>query len=155
MSLRAGVDPVRREDVPRLVEVWEASVRATHDFLSETDIERFRPMVRDLFGTLPLYCIRDAEGSLVAFLGVEGDSLEALFVDADWRGTGIGRRLVQHAVALGATRVEVNEQNEQAVGFYRQMGFEVEGRSEDDGNGLPFPLLHMRLTPAAAAASGG
>jgi putative acetyltransferase len=41
--------------------------------------------------------------------------------------------------------VDVNEQNPQGVGFYRHMGFEQVGRSELDGQGNPFPLLHMRL----------
>jgi len=40
--------------------------------------------------------------------------------------------------------VDVNEQNQQAVGFYRRLGFEVEGRSEVDSMGKPFPLLHLR-----------
>ena len=46
------IDVVRLDDMPRLAEVWEASVRATHDFLDEADIDQFRPIVRDeLFGT--------------------------------------------------------------------------------------------------------
>ena len=143
------VDEVRRSDMPRLVEVWEASVRATHDFLAEADIERFRPVVRDeLFGALPLYCLRDEDGLLVAFSGVADGDLAALFVHPSWRGTGLGRRLVDHAVhELGATTVDVNEQNEQAVGFYRRMGFAVARRSELDEMGLPYPLLHMELMP--------
>jgi putative acetyltransferase len=39
----------------------------------------------------------------------------------------------------------VNEQNPQGVAFYRHMGFGQVGRSELDGQGNPFPLLHMRL----------
>jgi putative acetyltransferase len=161
MSIQPGVHPVVRDDVPRLVEVWEASVRATHDFISEADIQLFRSEVRDhLFGSMELACVRDEEGALAAFLGVADGKLEALFVDPAWRGTGIGRRLVRHAVdTLGATTVDVNEQNGQAVGFYLRMGFEVEGRSELDSMGKPFPLLHMRLRPAdgpgAAGASNG
>jgi putative acetyltransferase len=42
----------------------------------------------------------------------------------------------------------VNEQNDQAVGFYRRMGFEVASRSAEDGLGQPFPLLHMELNKA-------
>jgi len=144
--LGAGVHPVQREEMGRLVEVWEASVRATHHFLREADIERFRTVVRDdLFDALPLFCVRDRDEVLVAFSGVDGGRLEALFVHPDWRGTGIGRRLVRHAVELGATSVDVNEQNEQAVGFYRRMGFDVAGRSALDEMGLPYPILHMRL----------
>jgi putative acetyltransferase len=53
--------------------------------------------------------------------------------------------LLTYAVTtLGATILDVNEQNEQALGFYLRMGFEVVGRSPLDGMGKPYPLLHMR-----------
>jgi putative acetyltransferase len=52
----------------------------------------------------------------------------------------------KHAIAeFGANEVDVNEQNPQGVAFYRHMGFEQVGRSELDGQGNAFPLLHMRL----------
>lgn len=147
--LQPGIHPVLPADVPRLVEVWEASVRATHHFLSEADIQFFKPAVRDdLVGALELACVRGADGRLAGFVGVAEDRVEALFIHPDVRGRGVGRTLLHHAVrTLGATRVDVNEQNGQAVGFYLRMGFEVEGRSPLDGLGKPFPLLHMRLRP--------
>jgi putative acetyltransferase len=84
----------------------------------------------------------------VGFIGVEGDEVAMLFVHPDRRGQGIGSRLLKHAVvALGATRLDVNEQNEQALGFYRRMGFTVVGRSERDSTGKPYPLLHLQLSP--------
>jgi len=129
-----------------LLEVWEASVRATHDFLSESDIQFFRPLVLPgLLSLEHLLCVRDVEGRIVAFLGVADGKMEALFVHPSFRRTGLGRRLARHAVVeLGAASVDVNEQNQQAVGFYRRLGFEVEGRSEVDSMGKPFPLLHLR-----------
>ena len=45
----------------------------------------------------------------------------------------------------GATTLDVNEQNDQALGFYLRMGFEVVGRSDLDGLDKTYPLLHMRL----------
>jgi putative acetyltransferase len=76
---------------------------------------------------------------------VSGHKMEALFVHPSFHRAGIGRRLARHAVlALGATTVDVNEQNAGAVAFYRRIGFEVDGRSEVDSLGKPFPLLHMR-----------
>lgn len=55
--------------------------------------------------------------------------------------------LLQYAIAeFGVNEVDVNEQNPQGVAFYRHMGFEQVGRSELDGQGNPFPLLHMRLS---------
>lgn len=71
-----------------------------------------------------------------------------LFVAPAVRGSGVDRRLVEHAISqCGATLVDVNEQNEQAVGFYQKMGFAVTGRSPLDGQGKPYPLLHMALPP--------
>ena len=70
-----------------------------------------------------------------------------LFVAPGVRGQGAGKRLLNHAIEeFGATMLDVNEQNGQAVGFYLHMGLEVVGRSELDSTGKPYPLLHMRLS---------
>ena len=62
------------------------------------------------------------------------------------RGQGVGTVLLQHAIEqLAATKVDVNEQNPQAVGFYQHMGFKIESRSPLDEMGKPFPILHMML----------
>ena len=150
--IQEGVHPVFDEDIDRLVEVWEASVRATHDFLSESDIQFFKPMVLPgLLSLEHLLCVRDLDGRLVGFVGVSTGKMEALFVHPCCRHAGVGRRLTRHAVVeLGATKVDVNEQNQQAVGFYRRLGFEIESRSEVDGMGKPFPLLHLRKHNVAA-----
>jgi putative acetyltransferase len=121
-------------------------VRETHDFVTEADIQFFRPLVRDELPTLPVACMRDSDGAVAGFIGVYETKIEMLFVHPSWRGKGIGRRLLRYAVeSLNATMLDVNEQNEQALGFYLRMGFVVEGRSERDGLGKPYPLLHMRL----------
>lgn len=62
-------------------------------------------------------------------------------------GAARGWRRARHSAVkdLGARRLDVDEQNAQAVGFYLHYGFQVVGRSETDGMGEPFPLLHMRL----------
>ena len=154
MQTQDDITEITAEDLPRLIEVWEASVRATHHFLSEADIQRIKSLVEDdLAQVETLLAVRDSHGQVVGFIGVEGDEVAALFIHPAWRGQGIGRRLFTYAVeTLGANRVDVNEQNDQAVGFYQRMGFEVAGRSAMDGLGQPFPLLHMRLTTLAQAA---
>ena len=135
-------------DFAALLAVWESSVRGTHDFLAEADIVALRPQVREGLGAVPLWIARDPDGEIAGFAGFHGDMLEMLFVREESRGQGIGRALVRRALNQGVTRVDVNEQNPQAVGFYQRMGFVVTGRSALDGQGRPFPLLHMRLKPA-------
>ncbi|WP_439887435.1 GNAT family N-acetyltransferase [Pseudomonas sp. MBLB4123] len=135
-------------DLPRLLEVWEAAVRATHDFLDEQDIQLLKPLLLDqYFPQVRLSCIRGGDARVAGFLGYADGKVEMLFVDPLVHGTGIGRRLLGDAIErLGATRVDVNEQNPKALGFYLSQGFAIERRSPLDGDGRPFPILHLRLS---------
>ncbi|WP_290789626.1 GNAT family N-acetyltransferase [Flavihumibacter sp. UBA7668] len=134
------------DDFPALTELWEASVRATHHFLPESDILFFKPLVQNQYlGLVELVALKEPEGKFHGFLGVLNGKIEMLFIDPESRGQGCGKRLLQIALEeLKATELDVNEQNEQAVGFYQKMGFEVTGRSPVDGMGKPYPLLHMK-----------
>jgi putative acetyltransferase len=151
MQLQAGIAAVTADDYPRVVDVWQASVRATHHFITEADIAFFRPLVWEALPHMDaLLSVRNDDGQVAGFIGVAGRKVEMLFIHPDWRGQGGGKRLLQYAVTtLGATQLDVNEQNEQAVGFYLQMGFDVVGRSARDGAGKPYPLLHMRARSVA------
>ncbi|RQO34026.1 acetyltransferase [Herminiimonas sp. KBW02] len=135
-----------------LTEIWEQSVRATHDFLSEADIQDLKPKVlNDYLPLMALRAYRDDDGNLQGFIGALNGKIEMLFIAPDSRGRGIGKALVRYAVdIMGAHALDVNEQNPQALGFYQRMGFQVTGRSAADGQGHPFPLLHMTLATAPA-----
>ncbi|SFW59569.1 putative acetyltransferase [Sinomicrobium oceani] len=135
------------EDFDEIVEVWEASVRATHHFLKEEDIGFFRPLIRSTYlKMLDVRVIKGQDDSILAFTGISGSSIEMLFIHPDTRGTGLGKKLLNYAIAeAGAFRVDVNEANFQARGFYEYMGFKVTGRSELDSTGKPYPILHMEL----------
>ena len=148
------IDPDRRspELINGLLEVWETSVRATHDFLEEKDIVFLRPFVMQGLREVPeLFCAMEPGDASrpdvrpVAFLGMAEDSVEMLFVHAEARGRGIGSALMREVLARGARRVDVNEQNPQARGFYEHMGFKVVSRDALDSMGLPFPILHCAL----------
>lgn len=130
-----------------LVAIWEASVRPTHLFLSEDDIVELRPRVRQgLIGIATLVVASDEEGNPVGFLGVEDGKVEMLFIAPEVFGMGVGGRLLDYATqVLGACKLDVNEGNPGARGFYEHKGFAVVGRSDLDGEGRPFPILHMEL----------
>ena len=148
------ISPAHADDLPRLFDVWHLSVRATHDFLADSDIAFLMPFVRDELARVTaerlLHVLRADDGAAYAFLCVEHAKIEMLFVHPDQRGSGAGRALIRYAItALGATAVDVNEHNTQAHGFYRHLGFTVESRSECDPFGKPFPILHLKLAENA------
>ncbi|MFQ6572504.1 GNAT family N-acetyltransferase [Pseudomonas sp. UM16] len=143
-------------DYPELVRVWEASVRATHDFLPETYICLLRELLLSQYlDAVMLICCKDAKHRISGFAGVAGGRVEMLFIDPAARGQGLGKRLLHYAInELNAVQLDVNEQNPQALGFYLRQGFEVVGRSETDGMGQPYPLLHLKLIQTKAAQNG-
>lgn len=132
------------QEYPELRRVWRSAVDATHEFLSaehRSAIEaRLEP---DYFPNVRLI-VAEVEGEVAGFAGTAAGKLGMLFVDASRRGVGIGSTLVRHVITFhDVSQVDVNEQNGQAVGFYERMGFTVTGRSPVDGDGLPYPLVHM------------
>lgn len=135
------------EEFAAIADVWEASVRATHHFVSEGDIRFFKPLVRDHYlAAVTLRCTRATDGTVTGFVGVAEGKIEMLFVTPASCGQGLGTALLTHAVeTLGATHVDVNEQNTNAVAFYTRRGFAVISRSPLDSLGKPYPLLHMAL----------
>jgi putative acetyltransferase len=149
----SNITQTTEQDLPRLFAVWELSVRATHSFLSEADIGMLVPLARAEIATFrPIYCMRDNDGQPFAMLGVEGSKIEMLFIHPAYRGSGAGRLLIEFAIReLCADCVDVNEQNDAAVGFYQRMGFYQIGRSPLDSYGNLFPLLHMALRPDRVA----
>ena len=144
MSIRRAL-PADRD---ALLDIWLQSVRATHMFLTEEDIQSLLPLVRGYLTTeeSELWVLLSDCGEIMGFMGMSGSKMEALFLAPKFQRRGGGRRLVDYARSLrGELTVDVNEQNPAACRFYEGCGFVVEGRSELDSEGRPFPLLHMRL----------
>lgn len=137
--------------VEQLLLVWESSVRATHLFLSDVEIERIKIHVPQFLWAVPrLFLVEDEAGHPVAFMGLVDRSLEMLFVASEMRGRGIGKRLLQYGIDnYSIETLTVNEQNPQARGFYEHMGFQVYKRTEVDEQGDPYPLLYMRYAPSS------
>ena len=75
-----------------LLKVWEASVRETHLFLSEEEVNKIKTYVpQALSGVEHLIVARAESGETAGFMGVEKKRLEMLFLSPEVRGKGLGR----------------------------------------------------------------
>ncbi|WP_426127362.1 acetyltransferase [Pararhizobium sp. PWRC1-1] len=135
-------------DADRVMEIWRSSVDATHDFLSLEYRAELDDMLSGFLPTAPLTLAVNEAGNTVGFMLVSDRHLEALFIDPEYRGRGVGRMMLEEAlVDRPDMTTDVNEQNHQAIGFYERMEFIRTGRSEVDGQGKPYPLIHLRYAP--------
>ena len=142
----------RPDEGDKLTAIWCRSVDATHDFLTKAYRKELEEMVRAFLPEAPLWVAVNTEDQPIAFMLLTGDHMDALFVDPDVRGCGVGKLLIEHALSsTPKLTTNVNEQNEQAVGFYQKMGFRVTGRSETDDLGQPYPLLNLMYEQQAEA----
>lgn len=141
--------PSTPADGPQVMQVWRSAVDATHHFLAPDDRRAIEAEVAAFLPTAPLQLAVDDQQRVIGFMLLHEGHMEALFVDAVHRGTGVGRALLAQALQQHPSlTTDVNEQNAQAVGFYERMGFRRTGRSGKDGQGRPYPLIHLRHVPA-------
>ena len=127
-----------------LLEIWEQSVRATHLFLSDAEVNAIRAYVPQALKSVEHLIAAETEKP-IAFMGVQNGRLEMLFLAPEERGKGIGKQMLQYGIEnYGIAELTVNEQNPQAVGFYAHMSFEAYKRTEFDEEGHPYPLLYMK-----------
>ena len=157
MRQHSVIHTPKTSDYARLVQIWEDSVRATHHFLPDSYIELLKNLVLTRYlDAVMLICTKDSRQRINGFAGVSAGKVEMLFIDPQYRGEGLGRQLLRYAIEhMNADELDVNEQNPQALGFYFKQGFEVVGRTEHDGLGQPYPLLHMRLRQVQQQARQG
>ncbi|WP_165043934.1 GNAT family N-acetyltransferase [Dysgonomonas sp. ZJ709] len=138
--------PASEKDYPILIDIWASAVSATHDFLSKEDFEYYKSRLPFYFTQVSLFVFRDENSDIKGFLGVLDDNIEMLFVHNCFRGLGIGKKLLTFATEnLNLRKVDVNEENKQALEFYTYFGFKQINRSAHDSEGKNYPLIHLIL----------
>jgi GNAT superfamily N-acetyltransferase len=134
------IRPATRADIPQIL----SFIRSLAAYEREPDavLATEAGLERDGFGPHPFYIcwIAEHDGRAAGFalyffnystwLGRPGIYLEDLFVEPEFRGLGIGKRLLEQvaadAVENGCQRLqwEVLDWNTPAIDFYRAMGAE-------------------------------
>jgi putative acetyltransferase len=134
--------------IAQLVKVWKESVEETHLFLSGMEISNIKKFIPQALTDIShLIIIENTNGIPVAFMGIDGQKLEMLFIAPQERRRGLGKKLIEYGIKeYSINELGVNEQNPQAKGFYEHMGFQVYKRTETDEQGMPYPILYMKLS---------
>lgn len=130
-----------------MIDIWENSIRATHLFLTSKEIDKIKEYVPKAIENVEhLIIAYNNRDSSIEFMGVENKKIEMLFVKNNERGKGVGTKLIKYGITnFDINEVTVNEDNIEAIKFYKHVGFEVYNRSNVDEQGNNFLILYMRL----------
>lgn len=127
-----------------LVEIWESSVKYTHNFLKKEDFIKIKKDIESILKSLLIYT-NSFDNKIVCFAGISGDNLEALFCHRDYVGKGYGRELLDYTVNILKVRnVDVNAENISAYEFYKKAGFIDTGISYIDSYGYKIIKMSLR-----------
>ncbi len=140
------IRPARIEDAERIAAAERATVSADEGLLAarphEVSVEGHRRRI-ERAATEGLYVVAESDGELRGHLMLEPIGYESLghvvqltiVVHPGFRGQGLGRRLMEHAISWGrrSARIErielrVRSTNPHALRLYESLGFEHEGR---------------------------
>lgn len=114
-----------QQKLDQIMDIWLSSNKQAHPFVDPGYWESNRRQVREAIPQSELLAWTEGE-KILAFLGLSGDWIAGLFVDASRRGQGIGHRLIEAAKKRHSyLGLAVYVKNKQAVSFYQREGFSV------------------------------
>lgn len=144
--MQSEIKPYEEKYREQMISVWEKSVKATHHFVTSEEVYRLKELVKEIdFNSFSVYCLT-SENKVLGFLGVENNVIESLFLDPDYTGQKFGTKLMRFALDnLKADKVNVNEQNLDAIKFYSKFGFVTYEKTEKDSYGNDYPILKMQI----------
>lgn len=78
--------------------IWENSVHATHKFLNNDEILQIRNYVPQAFKQVEHLLIIIDHEQIKGFMGINGQKVKILFINAKARGKGYGRKLLNYGM---------------------------------------------------------
>ncbi|KLT67572.1 hypothetical protein AB669_00160 [Pedobacter sp. BMA] len=137
---------IGRPEHQQVLELWEKSVRESHDFLNDQDIQDYRALMESQYLDKTKLYAAEENGLMKGFIGFSGNQIRLLFISPDSMRKGFGKKLLNFAIRDRQIKeVDVNGQNTAAYQFYHQAGFRIIKKYPYDGAGKPYPVWSLKL----------
>ena len=146
---KTGLSPDLMEEI---LKIWRDCISATHHFLRPEHIAIMEDSVREVLPSLHIIIASDYRANL-GFIGLSGNRISMIFVTPSAFKRGIGSALIKRSLELGLgdydeLKLDCFKQNDDALRFYKHLGFEKVGISPKDGVCREFPVAHLEVSTA-------
>lgn len=136
----------QEHDIETVVSVWRRASELAHPFLTEAFLDQEDGNMRNIYLAYAETWVMEVGGAVVGFIALIENEIGGLFLDPEFHGQGLGRALVDKAVAeKGALKVEVFKENVIGRRFYDAYGFRGSEEFVHEASGQV--TLRMAYTP--------
>lgn len=116
----------KNADIDKIMEIWLNSNIEAHNFIDKSYWEKNFEMVKNALPQAEIY-IYEENNNIMGFVGLVENYIAGIFVEKNFRGKGIGKKLLDYAKSIkNNLTLNVYEKNIDAVKFYKREGFTVE-----------------------------
>lgn len=141
------IRPYEPTDADAMVAVWRAASDLAHPFLTPAFQDGEADNVRNVYTQFADIHVKQHDGRVIGFIALIENELGAIFLAPEFHGQGIGRELMDHAVALrGTLTLDVFQGNAIGRRFYAAYGFKQVGEFVHKPTGQP--TLKLAFDPA-------
>lgn len=131
-------------DLKRVMRIWYDGNLEAHDFIEKEYWDRNFGYVKRALSEAEVY-VYEINGYVAGFVGIDDGYLEGLFVDKEYRGLGIGTKLVNYIKEkYDFFTLHVFENNYGAVTFYENRGLIKKEESVHEDLGEVEYLMYYR-----------
>lgn len=132
-------------DLKRVMKIWYEGNLEAHDFVDVSYWDRNFGFVSRLLPRSEVY-VYEIDGYVTGFVGVDEGYIQGLFVDKDYRGQGIGTKLLRYVSELyEKLELHVFENNYGAVCFYENKHFmRIEEQVNEDTGEVEYRMMYLR-----------
>lgn len=116
---------LKETDMEQIMKIWLDTNIKAHHFIDSSYWLKHYVAVEKVLPQATVY-VYDSNDRIQGFLGLNGDYIEGIFVDAKYQSKGIGRELLGYAKERhNKLLLNVYKRNERAAAFYLKEGFAV------------------------------
>nr|WP_307775840.1 N-acetyltransferase [uncultured Cetobacterium sp.] len=128
------IKKLENKNIDEIMKLWLKATIKAHPFINENYWKDSYVVVKDIYIPIADTFIYEENNKIKGFIAViENSYIGALFVDPEYQGKGIGKKLIEYAENIyDSLRLAVYKENHDSVNFYKKVGFKITGEGVNE-----------------------